>query len=195
MICYGLLQAQLSRTHYIPPITAASDNNAIPQNQYLHISTPNENPVNVAVNQVGSGVIHYTVSNTIPLEIYIGIGDNTPFILPVSNTASSVSNKGYIIQSEKPVYASIRLIAGNQNQAGSLVSKGLSGLGKTFRVGTFTNLKTFSSNNRDYMNFVSVMATENNTQVDFSDLPVDIIIENNTPFQLSWMLESLMLLP
>ena len=181
LICYGLLQAQLSRTHYIPPITAASDNNAIPQNQYLHISTPNENPVNVAVNQVGSGVINYTVSNTSPLEIYIGIGDNTPFILPVSNTASSVSNKGYIIQSEKPVYASIRLIAGNQNQAGSLVSKGLSGLGKTFRVGTFTNLKTFSSNNRDYMNFVSVMATENNTQVDFSDLPVDIIIENNTP--------------
>ena len=94
LICYGLLQAQLSRTHYIPPITAASDNNAIPQNQYLHISTPNENPVNVAVNQVGSGVINYTVSNTSPLEIYIGIGDNTPFILPVSNTASSVSNKG-----------------------------------------------------------------------------------------------------
>ena len=181
LVCSGFLQAQLSRTHYIPPITAASDNNAVPQNQYLHISTPNGNPVNVAVNQVGSGVINYTVSNTSPLEIDIGIGDNTPFILPVSNTASSVSNKGYIIQSEKPVYVSVRLTAGNQNQAGSLVSKGLSGLGQTFRVGTFTSLRTFSSNNRDYMNFVSVMATENNTQVDFSDIPADVIIENNTP--------------
>ena len=71
LVCSGFLQAQLSRTHYIPPITAASDNNAVPQNQYLHISTPNGNPVNVAVNQVGSGVINYTVSNSSPLEIYI----------------------------------------------------------------------------------------------------------------------------
>ncbi|MEC8323553.1 MAG: gliding motility protein, partial [Bacteroidota bacterium] len=176
------LQAQLSKTHYIPPITAAQDDNAQPQNQYLHISTPTEDEVNVAVNQVGAGTQEYTVSNANPLEIFIGNGYNTPFILPSTNTASASSSKGYIIQSDKAVYVSVRLSGGaNQSQAGSLVSKGLSGLGKTFRVGTFTNLKPFTSNNLDYLNFVSVMATENNTQIDFSDFAAGVIIENNTP--------------
>jgi hypothetical protein len=33
--------AQLSKTHYIPPITTAGDNiNAKPGEQFLHISTP-----------------------------------------------------------------------------------------------------------------------------------------------------------
>lgn len=173
--------AQLSRTHYIPPITAAPDGNALPQNQYLHISTSSQSLVNVVVNQIGTGILNYTVSNASPLEIFIGSGDNTPFIVNSSNTGTKISNKGYIIQSEKPVYVSVRLTAGSQNQAGSLVSKGLSGIGSTFRVGTFTNLKDFTPANQDYINFVSVMATENNTQLDFSDLPFDVIIENNTP--------------
>ena len=174
-------RAQLSRTHYIPPITAAPNGNALPQNQYLHISTPSSTPTSVSVNQLGTGVVNYSVSNATPLEIYIGNGDNTPFVVNSSNTGSKISNKGYIIQSEQPIYVSVRLTAGSQNQAGSLVSKGLSGIGSTFRVGTFTNLKNFTSANQDYINFISVMATENNTQLDISDLPSDVIIENNTP--------------
>ena len=69
-------RAQLSRTHYIPPITAAPNGNALPQNQYLHISTPSSTPTSVSVNQLGTGVVNYSVSNATPLEIYIGNGDN-----------------------------------------------------------------------------------------------------------------------
>jgi hypothetical protein len=97
LVCSVYLQAQLSKTHYIPPITAAQDDNAQPQNQYLHISTPTEDEVNVAVNQLGAGTQEYTVSNANPLEIFIGNGDNTPFILPSTSTASASSSKGYII--------------------------------------------------------------------------------------------------
>ena len=174
--------AQLSRTHYIPPISAANDSNATPQNQYLHISTPSVTPVSVTVTEIGETVSVLSVSNANPLEILIGSGTNTPFVADVSTTGTKYSNKGYSVQAEQPVYASVRLVAGtSQSQAGSLVSKGLSGLGTTFRVGTFTNQKTFTSTNLDYLNFVSVMATQNNTQVDFLDLPSGIIIENNTP--------------
>ena len=154
LICYGFLQAQLSRTHYIPPITAAANNNSLPQNQYLHISTPSISPVNVELNQMGGIVLNYIVSNSSPVEVFIGSGDNTSFVVPSFDTASQINNKGYVVNSEKPVYVSVRLTGGNQNQAGSLVSKGLSGLGKTFRVGTFTNLKTFSAGDQDYINFV-----------------------------------------
>lgn len=181
LFCSTILPAQLSRTHYIPPITAAPNNNSLPQNQYLHISTPSISPVNVELNQLGGAVLNYNVSNSNPVEVFIGSGDNTPFVVPPSATGSQINNKGYIVSSEKPIYVSIRLTAGNQNQAGSLVSKGLSGLGNIFRVGTFTNLKTFSSSNLDYINFVTVMATENNTQVDFTDIPGDVIVLNNTP--------------
>ncbi|MDC3274862.1 T9SS type B sorting domain-containing protein [Flavobacteriaceae bacterium] len=175
------LIAQLSRTHYIPPITTAQNSNALPQNQYLHISSPSTEAINVEVTQIGTGSTSYSLSNTAPLEIFIGSGETTPFVVSSSNTATKITNKGYIIQSEKPVYVSVRLTGGNQNQAGSLVSKGLSGLGQTFRAGTFTNLKNFSSSNQDYLNFISVMATENNTQVNFTDIPADVFIENGTP--------------
>ncbi len=40
LLGFQLSHAQLSRTHYIPPISAADNSNATPQNQYLHISTP-----------------------------------------------------------------------------------------------------------------------------------------------------------
>lgn len=180
-----LSSAQLSRTHYVPPITTASDANALPQNQYLHISTPSTESISVDVNDLSSGTTTYTLSNTNPLELFIGNGSSTSFVVSSTDTGAKITNKGYIIQSEKPVYVSARLTAGNQNQAGSLVSKGLSGLGQTFRAGTFTNLKNFTASNQDYINFISIMATENNTEVDFSDLPADIDVLNNTPLSVN----------
>ena len=85
------LSAQLSRTHYIPPITTAANSNATPQNQYLHISTPSITPVNVEVNDLGNVISNYTVSNANPLEIYVGFGDNTSFVVPSSNIESDAT--------------------------------------------------------------------------------------------------------
>ena len=141
ILSFQLGYAQLSRTHYIPPITAADNSNATPQNQYLHVSTPSLTPVIVTVTEIGGTTSVYDdVSNANPLEILIGSGANTSFVANVGTTGSKYSNKGYSIQSVQPVYVSVRLTAGNQNQAGSLVSKGLAGLGTTFRVGTFLQI-------------------------------------------------------
>ena len=136
--------AQLSRTHYIPPITAANNSNATPQNQYLHVSTPSITPVIVTVTEIGGTTSVYDdVSNANPLEILIGSGANTSFVANVGTTGSKYSNKGYSIQSVQPVYVSVRLTAGNQNQAGSLVSKGLAGLGTTLGLELLQIKKTF----------------------------------------------------
>ena len=164
---FQLSYAQLSRTHYIPPISVANNSNATPQNQYLHISTPSITPVNVTVTEIGGPVSVLSASNANPIEILIGSGTNTSFIADVSTTGTKYLNKGYSIQADQPVYASVRLIAGtSQSQAGSLVSKGLAGLGTTFRVGTFTNQKTFTSTSTDYLNFVSVMDKSELTVID-----------------------------
>ena len=81
-----LSYAQLSRTHYIPPISAADNSNAMPQNQYLHISTPSETPVSVTVTEIGGTVSVFSASNANPIEILIGSGSNTPFIADVNTT-------------------------------------------------------------------------------------------------------------
>ncbi|MEE9408294.1 MAG: hypothetical protein V3V28_09485 [Polaribacter sp.] len=86
------------------------------------------------------------------------------------------SDKGYIIEADDVIYVSIRVSAGGGAQAGALVSKGSSALGQTFRAGMFTNENPQSN----YLNFISVMATENNTVVNFDDLPAGILIKNYT---------------
>jgi len=66
-----------------------------------------------------------------------------------------------------------------------LVSKGLASLGTHFRIGAFTNEDAPSYGVIHYT-FVSILATENNTTVDISDLKPGITLMNSstgdTPF-------------
>ncbi|XCF07355.1 T9SS type B sorting domain-containing protein [Tamlana crocina] len=168
--------SQLSKKHYIPPLTNASFGNANPEDQYIYLSTPSNSNVPYTIIPIGQPATNFitgTVSNTTPREIAIGSGYGQLFILSTQTSLVS-NNKGYIIEAEAPIYASVRMNAGGGAQAGALVSKGLSALGTTFRVGSYTN-----QNPQDnYLNFVSVMATEDNTTVNFSNLPAGLIIKN-----------------
>ncbi|MFD2727537.1 T9SS type B sorting domain-containing protein [Hyunsoonleella rubra] len=168
--------SQLSKTHYIPPLTYAANGNANPEDQYIYISTPSNANVPYTIIPVGQPATNYingTVSNANPDQISIGSG-NTQLFIPSIQTSAVVDNKGYIIEAAAPIYVSVRMNAGNNAQAGALVSKGASALDTQFRVGTYTN-----ANPQDnYLNFVSVMATEDNTQVNFSNLPAGLIIRN-----------------
>ncbi len=169
--------AQLSRTHYIPPLTESGSGSSSPQDHYIYISTPKAGSFSFTIKPVGQGAaaeISGTVSNATPYIYNIGSGRNTQLFVNVIETSTVKTNKGYIIEAQDVIYVSIRVNAGAQ--AGALVSKGLAALGTTFRVGSYTN-----ENPQDnYLNFVSVMATEDNTQISFSDLPAGLVIENYT---------------
>ncbi|ALJ04395.1 hypothetical protein APS56_04245 [Pseudalgibacter alginicilyticus] len=171
----GFISAQLSKTHYIPPLTESGTNSSEPEDHYIYISTPKSTSVSFTIKPVGLGTASYitgSVSNTSPFTYNIGSGRNTPLFVNVNQTSTVQTNKGYIIEAQDVIYVSVRINAGSQ--AGALVSKGLASLGTTFRVGSYTNENPQSN----YLNFVSVMATEDNTQVSFSDLPSGLIIEN-----------------
>ena len=169
--------SQLSKKHYIPPLTSAAFGNANPESQYIYISTPNISDITYTIIPVGETPENYitgTVSNTMPDEVFIGSGNGQLF-MDSNNTSTITDNKGYIIEANSPIYVSIRMNAGGGSQAGAIVSKGLSALGKTFRVGSFTN-----QNPQDnYLNFVSIMATEDNTKISF-DLENELVIKNYT---------------
>ena len=172
--------AQFSKTHYIPPLSGSTTNSVLAQEQYLYISTPSITPVNVKINAIGVGITNISVSQNSPYaSLSIGSGNDTQLMTNSILLNTPLSNKGYIIEAESLVYVAIRVLAGNYNQAGSLVSKGMSALGKEFRVGAFINTATTNSSNIRYT-FLSILATEDNTSVEFKDIKTGVTLLNNT---------------
>ncbi len=96
------------------------------------------------------------------------------------------ANKGFEVFANREVYVSLRLRA--NNHAGSLVSKGVDGLGKSFRVGGMER------QGEDDYSFFSLMATKNNTIVNLSfdpalrtyisqnELPQTIVLDKNETY-------------
>ena len=87
---------------------------------------------------------------------------------------------------DREIYVSLRIKA--NNHAGALVSKGVDGLGKDFRVGGMER------QGNDDFSFFSIMATQNNTLVEFTSdpqlvalntngtLPQSIVLNNNESY-------------
>ena len=170
--------------HYIPPLTANDRQQggagSIPYDQYLYISTPSTTNVNVTIRIVSTGQeITYTdLSNNNPKIYQIadsGNPVNGALFVDSNNTGGSTTlNAGLVIEADCPVYAAIRYNAGAQ--AGALVSKGDASLGTHFRTGMMTTGSQTTENTGQYgdqsnnLNFISVMATQDNTTVRI-DLP------------------------
>ena len=129
--------SQFSKTHYIPPLSGSSSITS--EDQFLYISTPNITPVNIRIIELGGNTILGTVSRDVPYVYNIGFGNDTQLHADQSLASSVLNNKGYIIEADDLVYVSARVTAGNGNQAGELVSKGIASLGLRFRLGAFTN--------------------------------------------------------
>jgi gliding motility-associated-like protein len=170
--------AQLSKVHYIPPLTSGPSN-ADPLDQWFYISTPINGDVSFKIKPVGGTAdeeISYIVNNANPKKIQIATDGYSQLFQDPATTSTVTNNKGYIIESQDVIYVSIRMNAGGNAQAGALVSKGENAPGKIFRIGTYDN-KGNPGNN--YMNFFSVMATEDQTTVNLSSNNIaGLVIQN-----------------
>ena len=164
--------AQLSKTHYIPPITYGEGETI--GEQYLYISTPSITDVDITITYGGTQTTTVINRNS-HLEFDTSISN---YLL--EDRDQSRSNKGYIIEASSPVFVSARIDVGPQ--ATSIVSKGVSAKGTTFRTGGFTNLKNFSpgTDSDKFLTFLSVMATEDNTSVNFNEIDNAVEFESNT---------------
>ena len=172
-VCFG----QFSKTHYIPPI-GGSDSQPI-QNHYLYISCPSVDPITARITSVGGGFIDVEVSRDNPYQQLIGNTLNSQMHVSEANTGTVLPNKGFIIESEDQVYVAVRVIATPQGfQAGGLVSKGQAALGKIFRIGSLVNTGIPSITD-NHSTFISVLATENNTTVNFSDINLGVTFVHN----------------
>ena len=67
------LNSQLSKVHYIPPMTASASGANSPHDQWIYISTPSVNPVNFTVKKPdGTTFFSGQVSNTDSQEFSAG---------------------------------------------------------------------------------------------------------------------------
>ena len=185
--------AQLSTKHYIPPV--ASQDNDISE-QYIYISTPRNTDIPFTIKTVGNPTNDYSglVSNTNPFLYRIvqdgeDPGDPAANLdtdgdsqLSISQNLSNtvITDRGYIIEASDVIYVSVRFRSSFPNlyQAGALVSKGLSALGTEFRAGGFATENNNSP--AGYLTYVTVMATENTTNIVFDDFTAGINIINHT---------------
>jgi gliding motility-associated-like protein len=175
--------AQLSKQHYIPPVP-----HMVFQSAHLYISTPHEN-VQFTIKPIGqpsSSWVVGTLSNTNSYKIQVA--NVQAGAMPWNYSPDYVfTNKGFEVFASREVYVSLRLRA--QNHAGSLVSKGVEGLGKSFRVGGMER------QGADDYSFFSIMGTKNNTiiNLDFDSslrpynskteqLPQTIVLNKNETY-------------
>tara|TARA_B100000780_G_scaffold70316_1_gene46902 strand:- start:2300 stop:3067 length:768 start_codon:yes stop_codon:yes gene_type:complete len=179
LLAFGFIGlSQLSKVHYIPPLTSGPSN-ADPLDQYFYISTPMNGDVSFTIKPVGgdaSTYINGQVSNSNPYKYTIASSGYSQLFQDPATTSLVTSDKGYIIEAQDVIYVSVRMNAGGNAQAGALVSKGDNALGYIFRIGTYDN-KGSPGNN--YLNFFSVMATEDQTTVDLTNNNISgLVIQN-----------------
>ncbi|MGB1031253.1 MAG: IgGFc-binding protein, partial [Flavobacteriales bacterium] len=149
--------AQFDTKFYMPPIWDAQANN-LNQPSELFITTPFPDDVNVHV-QTADGVTFVfdgVVSSGNPLAI--------PLTTAVGQTTvqNAVLETGLIITSDKPVQASHRVAATNNQTLITL--KGENGKGQDFWCGSQVRNLNQNYFPEEY-HFISVMATENNTTI------------------------------
>ena len=160
---YGL--AQLSTKHYIPPIPAQFYQGDVFYNTaFLYISTPYPEarftikPIGQSSNNWITGV----VTNTGSYKIQSSNDDIGADPSGLENNFT-FRDKGLEIVADREIYVSLRVKA--DYHAGSLVSKGVDGLGKNFLVGGMERQGEYD------FSFFSIMATQNNTLVEFTADP------------------------
>ncbi len=169
--------SQFSKTHYIPPVVASS---GVPVGeQYIYISAPSLTPVTFSINEIGGAITTGTVSRDVPYIFDINAHNANQLVLDQSEASSIKSNRGYIIEAADIVYATVRVIDRSGNQSSEIVSKGLAALGTQFRISGLTNKLNKGYSDR-HLTFASVLATENNTVINFKDIKTGAVLINNT---------------
>jgi gliding motility-associated-like protein len=195
----SVVKAQLDLIHYVPPLYAGSTNESDIEDHWVVLTTPSENPIEITIKR-GDGTLFQKVSGVSinsPKKVSLneehkGTLTNPPLgVVNYTSLNKVISDQGLIFTSTEAFYVNIR--HKSEIHGLSLTSKGQVALGTSFRSGHLHSVRgenksgwggqyydSYRDRWRSYgthivdhrSHFISVMATEDNTVVTFSDIKV-----------------------
>ena len=153
----GSAYAQFDTDYWMPPIWESQDGGGETSPSELLITTAFPEAYVIVTQSDGTPLYQGTVVPGTPTIVDLTTVQGMTY---VANTVEA--DKGLLVHSDVPVQAVYRLSASN-NQC-LIPLKGTFGLGTEFRAGTQTRVQERSYGNDD-VHFISVMASEHNTEV------------------------------
>jgi len=178
-------KAQLDLVHYVPPLYAGTTHEYDIEDHWVVITTPSETPIDITIKK-GDGSIFKVVtgvSKNTPKSVPFGSGSlvNPPLgVVNYKSLNKVITDQGLIFTSTEAFYVNVR--HKSEIHGLFLTSKGQAGLGTSFRSGHLYSKRgeniygwgRYGNNSivEHRSHFISVMATEDNTQVTFSDIKV-----------------------
>ncbi|WP_027376129.1 DUF4347 domain-containing protein [Kaistella palustris] len=185
---------QLDKKHYLNPIVVGAYTNVTVTEEYIYLSTPSVSNITVqmdfpagsgsprvsvknlnggAATIVTNGSLTFNNANPLRLQFVDSSGQviapgNTPTTIPLEKAGTIISGtaEGLVFTSNDTFYVNYR--ARSTPQAGSVLAKGTTALGKEFRWGG--SPVEYSTTIRETGNMLSVMASEDNTTVIISNI-------------------------
>ena len=166
--------AQYDTIHYFPPFYArSSEANELGRNT-LFLSTNHEASFNVTIRESNGNLIgQVNISKTNAGQLWMGYQYDGKGIIDSSELNMVLSKEGIIATAPYPFFANMRHSSGMQ--AMSVTGKGNWGMGTHFRSGHLYSTKSNVEGGQLKSHMISVMATENNTTVKFSDFKDGVI--------------------
>ncbi|MGB6035632.1 MAG: IgGFc-binding protein, partial [Cryomorphaceae bacterium] len=192
------LAAQLDTKHWIPPFFAKVEDGTGTANirdHFVSLSTPATDTIPVVIRDgFGNLIDTVFISKASPQEYTFGPTGNAtgnpatsvyPFnVIPRDSLNMPIRSQGLYFESFQPFFVNMRHKSGSQGF--SLTSKGQVGLGTKFFSGHIYTIRNENSdanswNNERRSHFISVMATEDNTQVTIDMIKEPINFIDQTP--------------
>ena len=186
------IYAQLDVIHYVPPLYAGTYHSLEVGKHWVVLTTPSEKEITVVIKK-GNGDVLATVSGVskaTPKRFDLGTGSPTspPFgVINYKDLNKVISDQGLIFTSHNAAGKSVAFYVNIRHKSSihglSLTAKGQVALGTSFRSGHLYSKWSDSWIGSHRVNdhrshFISVMATEDNTEVIFSDIKVSNLAQN-----------------
>ncbi|WP_282016342.1 tandem-95 repeat protein [Marinifilum flexuosum] len=175
----NILKAQVDSLHYIPPMCSFTSSSSDVDDHQMVLTTTESDPFDVTItNNNGTFVRTVTgLSSTSPKKISlnfsvytsstqtVGRRLNSQGVIGTSQLNQILDTEGLMVSGPKKFFVNIQQKSGAQGDL--LTSKGTTGLGTDFYSGHMrSETGTYDNYNG---HFISVMATENNTNITFSN--------------------------
>uniref|UniRef100_UPI0035680548 IgGFc-binding protein n=1 Tax=Labilibaculum sp. TaxID=2060723 RepID=UPI0035680548 len=180
-----LVQAQVDSLHYLPPMCSFTNSSSNVKNHRMVLTTSESTAFTVTItNNDGSFVKTVSLSSSSPKKVDLDWPKTileSQGIIGTGDLNTVLDTEGLIVSGSKKFFVNVQNVSTAQGDL--LTSKGTTGLGTDFYSGhMYSQTGGYDDQNG---HFIGVMATENNTNITFSNPRVIFTGQTSNTFTIS----------